>query len=104
MCNANDFHIQVLEKGMIDCADVDTLMGDLVDGDLMPTLAARLRDHIDECEVCAESLRSYTWVIEQAKQLKIEPLKEQLPDDVAKRLRENLNKRLGINLPIPSAK
>ena len=96
MCKANDYHIQILEKGMIDCADIDALMGDLVDGDLIPSLEARLREHIDSCDVCSESLRAYSWVIEQAK-----TLKPQLPEDVSRRLRENLNKRLGLNLPIP---
>jgi len=95
MCKANDYHIQILEKGMIDCADVDALMGDLVDGDLIPTLEARIREHIDSCEVCSESLRAYSWVINQAK-----TLKPQLPEDVSRRLRETLNKRLGLNLPV----
>jgi anti-sigma factor RsiW len=98
MCYKSELHLMVLEKGSLECADIDELMGDLVDGELPITLATRVNDHIEGCEHCLESLAAYKWVMAQAKQLKPAPL----PSDVSTRLRQALNQRLGLTLPIDS--
>ena len=98
MRTVNELHIAIFEKSAIECADVEHLLGDLAEGDLMPSLETRVRDHICECDHCQESEKSYTWVIEKAKLLKPEPL----PSDVSRRLRMALNERLGISLTLES--
>ena len=96
MCIKNELHLEILEKSAIECADVDKLLGDLVDGDLIPTLEGRIREHISACTKCSESERGYRWVVESAKELKVKPL----PEQVSQRLRVALNKRLGLSLAV----
>ena len=96
MQSLNDLHLAILEKTTIDCADVEQVLGDMVDHDLTPTLEGRIRDHISECKCCRRSEKSYRWVVDSAKLLKPEPL----PSDVSARLRQALNLRLGLTLPV----
>jgi Putative zinc-finger len=92
----NDFQLMVLEKHTIDCVDVVELLGDLVEGDLTPTLAARLESHIEDCNYCGEIKRGYEMTIELARDLKNE--EKPVPTAVQNRLRSALNEKLGINL------
>ena len=92
----NEFQLMVLEKHTIDCVDVVELLGDLVEGDLTPTLAARLESHIEDCNYCGEIKRGYELTIELAQELKNE--EKPIPSAVQNRLRSALNEKLGINL------
>lgn len=92
----NDFQLMVLEKHTIDCVDVVELLGDLVEGDLTPTLAARLETHIEDCNYCGEIKRGYEMTIELARELKSD--EKPVPTAVQNRLRAALNEKLGINL------
>lgn len=91
-----DLQLRVLEKEHIDCADVTALLGDLTDNDVPPTLKGRLNQHVSDCSECQETADSYKWVVELAGELK----EREVPSDVKRRLRERLNKTLGLSLPI----
>jgi len=91
-----DFQLMVLEKNEIDCLDVVELLGDLADGDLPPTLRARVEDHIAGCDFCADMRAGYDLTIELARELKDED--QPLPTGVQNRLRSALNAKLGLNL------
>lgn len=98
MSTVNDLHLEILEKAAISCADVELVLGDLADGDLMPSLEGRIREHIEGCTCCSEEEKGYRWVIKKARLLKPAPL----PADVSRRLRLALNERLGMALPVDS--
>ncbi len=98
MRTVNELHLAILEKPAIECADIEQVLGDLVDGDLTPSLEGRIREHIEECDCCRESERSYRWVVKKAKLLKPAPL----PEDVSRRLRMALNEKLGLSLNLES--
>lgn len=98
MSKVNDLHLEILEKAAIDCADVEAVLGDLADGDLMPSLEGRINEHVEGCKCCSESVKSYRWVIKKARMLKPEPM----PADVSRRLRIALNQRLGMTLQVES--
>ena len=85
----------VLEKQMITCKDVVGLFGDYTDGCLPPTLKARVDEHLTECSGCQEFSRDYLLGIKLARELSDSPV----PAGVNSRLREALNRRLGISLP-----
>ena len=93
-----DFQLMVLEKNEIDCLDVVELLGDLVDGDLPPTLEARLEGHISGCAYCEEMKASYELTIELARELKND--EKPIPTAVQNRLRSALNEKLGLNLAL----
>ncbi|RMG40040.1 MAG: zf-HC2 domain-containing protein [Candidatus Dadabacteria bacterium] len=95
MKNFTDLQLRVLEKDKIECADFVALLGDYVDRDLSPTLAARLAAHVKSCDFCQEFEDSYRFTVELAGTLKDKPV----PVDVQNRLRAGLSKRLGIELP-----
>ena len=92
----SDLQLRILEKENIECDDITALLGDLADNELPPTLKTRVLSHVAECDICQEEVDSYHWVISLTKELKDVPM----PSDVSKRLRERLNKSLGIALPI----
>ena len=92
----SDAQIRIFEKPAISCSDLRTLMCDYADGDLLLSLKDRLDQHILGCSDCLEFKESYLKTIKLASSLKPEPLS----DDCRKRLRQALNERLGINLPI----
>lgn len=88
--------IMVLEKQMITCKDVVSLFGQYTDGELPPTLKARVDEHLHECTECQEFGRDYLLGIKLARELSDRPV----PDGVSSRLRDALNRRLGISLPV----
>lgn len=90
----SEMQLRVFEKAEIECKDTVRLLGDIVDGDLPECLLTRVKAHIDGCEECQEQERSYREVIMLARQLR----EVELPNGVQGRLRDALNKRLGINL------
>lgn len=96
MVDFTDLQLMVLEKEHIECRDVRMLLGDYCDGDLPPTLKGRLEGHIAECGCCREMTGEYQLTIRLAKELRDQPV----PADVQRRLRRNLNQRLGLNLPV----
>ena len=98
MKTVNELHLEVLEKAVIECADVEQLLGDLEEGDMTQTLKDRVCEHLEGCRCCSESRKSYQWVIRKARMLKPEPM----PADVSRRLRMALNERLGISLSVDS--
>jgi len=89
--------MSILEKTTIECADVVKVFGDYVDGEMEPTLKHRIAEHIENCEKCQDFERSYRFVIEAAKTLK--PKEIEMPLEAKNRLRDALNKRLGLSLP-----
>ena len=91
-----DQQLYMLEKPEITCKDVEKLYGDYVEGDLPQSLKGRLDSHIEECGECQEFVGSYQLTIRLARELK----GKQMPEEVRRRLREALNARLGINLPL----
>ena len=96
MANFSDYQLRVLEKEHIDCIDVVELLGDYHDGELPESLRGRLHAHIEACPHCQALRDGYDLTIKLAKQLK----EERMPSGVQNRLREALNRRLGINLAL----
>ncbi|MGI6680932.1 MAG: zf-HC2 domain-containing protein [Bdellovibrionota bacterium] len=95
----NEMQLEIFEKEIITCHDVENLYGEYMEGDLIPSLADRLREHICECAKCQEFACLYNQVIDVASQIK-DTMK--LSDDVKNRLHERLNKELGLSLPVIS--
>ena len=89
-----DYQLMVFEKEQIDCGDVTALLGDYQDRELPPSLRARIASHISRCPQCFEAERSYRMVVELARELKEPPM----PEGVKGRLRQALNRRLGLHL------
>lgn len=94
--NLTERELHILEKASITCRDVTILLGGYVDGELIPTLRERVEGHISLCQCCQEGERRYRDVIEMARALP-EPA---MPEGANRRLREALNRRLGLNLRI----
>ncbi len=94
MNRPSEIEIEILERPIITCDDVEEMLGDFVDGELIPTLHARLANHIDQCECCKESELEYRAVIKLAKAIRDRPV----PAGVKERLRENLKAKLGVEL------
>lgn len=90
----SDAQLRILEKETIICEDVVALLDDVVANDIATTLRRRLDDHMLECQFCQEMDESYRLTIELAFELRDTPI----PNGVQNRLREALNKRLGLNL------
>ncbi len=98
MTELNDIQLFVLEKEQVTCSDVTELLGDYTDGELSPSVHARLESHIEGCEYCQEMARTYALTIELAADLRETPI----PFGVQNRLRKALNKKLGLSLPLVS--
>lgn len=94
----SDFQVSVLEKPSIICADVEALLGELVEGDLQHSLATRINSHVDSCPACQELKRTYLLTISLASQISTE--EKPVPVSVQNRLRERLNVQLGLALPL----
>lgn len=86
------------ENKTLICKDIVDLLGDYVDDELNPPLRESVENHISECPECREFEKSYRFVIEAASLLR--PPEVEMPVDARNRLREALNKRLGISLPM----
>jgi anti-sigma factor RsiW len=87
---------QVLEKRTLECSDVVALLGDYVDGELIPSLELRVKAHVDSCEHCLEMMISYQETVQMAKDLP----EVSIGVDAQNRLRRNLNQRLGLKIPL----
>ena len=96
MVTLTDLELRILEKGSIACDDVTSLLGSYVDNELIPSLRARVEDHIESCALCKEGEAKYREVIQLARELP----QPEVPNDVQRRLRLALNARLGIALSI----
>ena len=86
--------MRVFEKGEICCKDIRRMYGEVVEGDLPPSLDGRLQDHVKGCEECKEFTQTYLLTIDLAKSLRNQPL----PEGVNERLKMALSVRLGISL------
>lgn len=78
------------------CDELGELLGDYVDEELPSSMAARFKQHLSGCSECRALERDYRRTVEIAGLLKDKPL----PPGAKDRLREGLNRRLGINLPL----
>ena len=90
--------MNILEKATIECTDVVELFGDYLDNDLNPTLKERVAEHIAECEKCQDFEKSYRFVIKAAAELKPGAIEMSLA--AKNRLRQALNERLGLSIPM----
>ncbi len=88
--------LAILEKPAIQCADVDILISDYLDGELLPTTHARVTGHLNCCERCKENEEDMRLVINLAQTLQ----RVSIPRGVRTRLREKLNSSLGLTLPV----
>ena len=86
--------LRVLEKESIECADVAALLDDLTEHEVSCTLRARLEAHLRVCPACRELAETYKMTIDLASELADQPV----PRAVQNRLREALNKKLGLSL------
>ena len=91
-----DSHLRIFEKNRITCRDVIHSYGDYTDGEIPVALKARLDAHIAGCECCQKFTATYNLTLSLASELQIQPT----PIDVQNRLRDALNKRLGLTLPL----
>lgn len=86
--------VYLLEKDGLNCSDIIRILGDYQDRELPQTLRGKVSDHITECEKCRELEAGYRLVVELAGELEDQPV----PQDVRRRVRERLNKTLGLSL------
>ncbi len=93
--NYSDTQMRILEKSTIECDDVVAHLDEYVEDDMGATLKGRFDGHFWKCEHCDEVHRTYKLTMELASELR----ERKIPTEVQKRLREALNRRLGINLP-----
>ena len=96
MTSLTDRELRILEKETVECDDITALLGSYVDNELSLSLRNRIHSHIRSCPACQDGEAQYREVIALAKELPEIPVS----DDVQRRLREALNKRLGIALPL----
>lgn len=89
-----DTQIRFLGTADLTCAAIEELMGEYVDGELVPALHAKMTKHIRDCPPCQVFEDGYRKTIELAAELRDQPM----PEDVKRRFREGLNKKLGLNL------
>jgi hypothetical protein len=89
-----EYLMEVLEKQEIDCIDVMNLLGEYADGDLTPTLHLRLDEHMNGCSYCGRMRAGYLQTIRAARDLGDLPV----PVETQNRLRQALNRVLGISL------
>jgi hypothetical protein len=87
-------HLRIFEKGQICCKDIRRMYGEVVEGDLPPSLDGRLQEHIRGCEECKEFTQTYLLTIDLAKSLRDAPI----PAGVSERLKLALSVRLGISI------
>ncbi len=80
------------------CRDIVDLFGEYVDDELNPALKESVTEHISGCPECREFEKSYRFVIEAAALLR--PPEVEMPAGARNRLRDVLNRRLGISLPM----
>ena len=89
--------LYVLEKPIVKCKDVRTLLADYADRELPVTLKTRVEGHLKACGCCQDEFSSYQLVIDLARELRpINPL----PRDIKARLHAALNAKLGLSLPV----
>ena len=88
----SDNQIAILESAQITCEDVEATLGDLVEGEMIPTLQARVVAHIHKCETCQQMEREYRKVVELAAEMKDPPI----PAGVRTRLHDALSRRTGV--------
>jgi hypothetical protein len=88
-----DLQMRIMEKSEIACSDVTALLGDYIDNDLPVSLRSRIAAQIDICPCCEQNYLEYKQVVLLAGEMRNPP---PLPEDVQKRLRDGLSKRLGI--------
>jgi hypothetical protein len=107
----DDFQLMVLEKQKTDCEDVVELLGELYDARVPRTLSGRLHTHLSDCPHCTELYTDFcksASLADQRVDADLVPLSSiqsyrtarDVPAGVKKRLRQNLNARLGISLSL----
>ena len=94
-----DEQLRIFEKHEIECRDAVKLLGDYEDGDLPEALRIRLTEHIQSCPACSEFEQTYRLTMDLAKELR----PQIMPAGAKKRLREALNRRLGLHLSTEEA-
>ena len=94
MARLSEIELRILEKQTIDCEDITAILGDFVDNELSPSLRDRVHSHIRTCPECQEGEMRYREVIALAKELPEDPM----PSEVSRRLKEALNRKLGLNI------
>jgi len=82
------------QKSAVSCSEVSSLLGDFVENELPETLRRKLQAHFTCCSSCREFKASYIATIRISRSLS--PV--QMPKDARIRLRESLNRRLGLQL------
>ena len=99
----NDLQLLVLEKDKISCEDVESILDDYVENELPATLKARVSSHICDCDDCQELEDEYRLTIVLAKEIgQREKQAHRMSQGAHQRLREALNDRLGLDLPMPT--
>ena len=82
------------------CRDFIRLLGDYYDDELPLELRERFEAHRQCCAKCREFEAGYNFTIELARELR----QQSIPPAAHNRLRQALNRRLGINLPLEGDK
>ena len=91
-----ELQMQILESSHIDCVDVVRVLGDYQDNELPDSLRLRVDEHLCNCSHCRRMERGYRNTVELAQELADKPV----PLAVQNRLRQALNRRLGLSLTL----
>ena len=87
-------NLSLVECIVLNCRDVEDLVGPYIDGDLDVELKSRVDAHLSECGCCKLLVTDLQTIVTDAKTLNDRPV----PPDVSRRLRAALSQKLGIEL------
>lgn len=90
-------NLSLVECHVVNCRDVEDLVGSYVDQEIDVELKQRVDEHLDDCEGCRLLVTDLCNIISCAKTLNDKPV----PADVSRRLRATLSEKLGIELSSP---
>ena len=90
-------NLSLVENVIVNCRDVEDLVGPYLDGDLDLQLQDRFDAHLNDCGSCKLLVDDLQMIIGTAQTLNDRPV----PAEVSRRLRAALSERLGIELNTP---
>ncbi len=90
-------NLSLVECSVVNCRDVEDLVGPYLDGDLVLQLAERFDAHLGECAACRQLVEDLQIITATAKTLSDKPV----PADISRRLRTALSEKLGIEMGPP---
>ena len=90
-------NLSLVENIVVNCRDVEDLVGSYLDDELDDHLRDRFDGHLNQCGACKLLVEDLQSILATAKTIDERPV----PADVSRRLRLALSEKLGIELDSP---